>query len=194
MPTPPSHQVTQLLLAWSDGDETALDELVPLVYAELHRLARHYLSIENPGHMLQTTALINEAYLKLVDSRQTRWQNRSHFFGISARLMRRILVDFARERNSQKRGAGVHPVSISAGLAVISAPKEDILAVDQALHALAKVDERKSRVVELRFFGGLDEKETATALGVSRETVRRDWRLAKSWLLRWLSQGNTNER
>ncbi len=193
MPTPPSHEVTQLLLAWSDGDETALNELVPLVYAELHRLARHYLSIENPGHLLQTTALINEAYLKLVDSRQTRWQNRSHFFGISARLMRRILVDFARERDSQKRGGGAYPVSITSGLSVIRAPEEDILAVDQALNALAKVDERKSRVVELRFFGGLDEKETAAALGVSQETVRRDWRLAKAWLLRWLSEGKINE-
>ncbi len=191
---PSSHEVTRLLLAWSDGDETVLNDLVPLVYAELHRLARHYLSAENPGHLLQTTALINEAYLKLVDSRRIRWQNRSHFFGISARLMRRILVDFARERNSQKRGCGAHPVSISAGLAVIGAPEEDILIVDQALSALAKVDERKSRVVELRFFGGLDEKEIAAALGVSPETVRRDWRLAKSWLLRWLSEGRINAR
>jgi len=190
---PSSHEVTRLLLAWSDGDETALDDLVPLVYAELHRLARHYLSVENPGHILQTTALINEAYLKLVDSRQTRWQNRSHFFGISARLMRRILVDLARERDSQKRGGGVRPVSISSGLAVVPAPEEDIVAVDQALTALAKVDERKSRVVELRFFGGLNERETADALGVSPETVRRDWRLAKSWLLRWLSEGSINE-
>ncbi len=193
MPVPPSHEVTRLLQAWNDGDEAALDELVPLVYSELHRLARHYLSAEKPGHLLQTTALINEAYLKLVDSRAPRWQNRSHFFGISARLMRRILVDFARERNAQKRGGGAQQVSITAGLAAPCAPDEDILAVDQALCALAKVDERKSRVVELRFFGGLDEEETAKALGVSRETVRRDWRLAKSWLLRWLSEGKINE-
>lgn len=193
MPTPSSHEVTRLLLAWSDGDERALHELVPLVYSELHRLAKHYLSAENRGHLLQTTALINEAYLKLVDSRQTHWQNRSHFFGISARVMRRILVDLARERNSQKRGGGAHPVSISSGLAAIRPPEEDIAAVDEALTALAKVDERKSRVVELRFFGGLDEKETAAELGVSRETVRRDWRLAKSWLLRWLSEGSINE-
>ncbi len=190
MPTAPSHEVTRLLQAWSDGDETALNELVPLVYAELHRLARRYLRAENPGHILQTTALINEAYVKLVGSRPERWQNRSHFFGISARLMRRILVDLARERNSLKRGGGAHPVSITARLAVIPAPEEDLMAVDQALSALAKVDERKSRVVELRFFGGLDEKETASALGVSPETVRRDWRLAKSWLLRWLSEGS----
>ncbi|RPI25331.1 MAG: sigma-70 family RNA polymerase sigma factor [Acidobacteria bacterium] len=187
---PSSHEVTRLLLAWSDGDEAALQDLVPLVYAELHRLARHYLSAEPAGHILQTTALINEAYLKLVDSRGTQWQNRSHFFGISARLMRRILVDLARERNSLKRGGGARPVSITTGVAVVRAPEEDILAVDQALGALAQVDERKGRVVELRFFGGLDEKETAAALGVSPETVRRDWRLAKAWLLRWLSEGS----
>ncbi|RPJ87115.1 MAG: sigma-70 family RNA polymerase sigma factor [Acidobacteria bacterium] len=194
MPTASSHEVTRLLQAWSDGDETALSELVPLVYAELHRLARHYLRGERHGHVLQTTALINEAYLKLVDSRRTPWQNRSHFFGISARLMRRILVDFARERNSQKRGGGAEQVSLTAGLAVIQAPEEDTVALDQALTALAKVDERKSRVVELRFFGGLNEKETAAALGVSEETVRRDWRLAKAWLLRWLSEGSDHAR
>jgi len=194
MPTPPSHEVTRLLQAWSDGDETALNDLVPLVYAELHRLARYYLRGENRGHLLQTTALINEAYLKLVDSQPSRWQNRSHFFGISARLMRRVLVDLARQRNSQKRGAGAHPISISAALVVVPALEEDFIAVDQALEALAKVDERKGRVVELRFFGGLDEKETAATLGVSPETVRRDWRLAKSWLLRRLSEGSINER
>lgn len=194
MPMPASHEVTRLLLAWNGGDQTALNDLVPLVYAQLHRLARHYLSTENSGHLLQTTALINEAYLKLLDSRSIRWQNRSHFFGIAARLMRRILVDLARERNSQKRGGGARPVSLSSGSAVVQAPEEDILAVDQALEALAQVDERKSRVVELRFFAGLDEKETAATLGVSPETVRRDWRLAKSWLLRRLSEGNSDER
>lgn len=189
-----SHEVTRLLLAWNDGDEKALNDLVPLVYGELHRLAKHYLRAENRAHILQTTALINEAYLKLVDSQRIPWQNRSHFLAISARLMRRILVDFARQRNSQKRGGGIHPVWISGCQAEIPAPDEDILAVDQALEALASVDERKSRVVELRFFGGLDEKETATVLGVSQETVRRDWRLAKSWLLRWFSEGSTNGR
>jgi len=193
MVTTSSHEVTRLLIAWGEGDETALNDLVPLVYAELHRLARRYLYAENPGHVLQTTALINEAYLKLVDSRPVRWQNRSHFFGIAARLMRRILVDLARERDAQKRGGGAHPVSISEALAVSQESDVNILAVDEALAALAKVDERKSRVVELRFFGGLDEKETAVALGVSQETVRRDWRLAKSWLLGRLCEGTTHE-
>jgi RNA polymerase sigma factor (TIGR02999 family) len=194
MATAPSHEVTRLLEAWSDGDETALTKLVPLVYGELHRLASHYLRAENPRHILQTTALINEAYLKLVDSKPTRWENRSHFFGISARLMRRVLVDLARERNAQKRGGGAEQVSLSPGMAVMQAPEEDTVALDEALTALARLDERKSRVVELRFFGGLSEKETAVVLGVSEETVRRDWRLAKSWLLRWLSEGSDHVR
>lgn len=144
---------------------------------------------ERAGHTLQTTALVNEAYLRLVDAKQVQWQNRTHFFGIAAQLMRRILVDFARERNYQKRGGGAHQVALNEVLAVSRERDADVVALDEALDALAKVDDRKRQVVEMRFFGGLNEKEIATALNVSPETVRRDWRLAKSWLLRWLSEG-----
>ena len=150
-----SHEVTDLLLAWSDGDQSALDRLVPLVQSELHRLARTYMRGERAGHTLQTTALINEAYLRLIDAKEIRWQDRAHFYGIAARLMRRILVDFARERNYQKRGGGAHQVTFDEALAVGAAGNPDVLAVDKALSELAKVDERKARVVEMRFFGGL---------------------------------------
>lgn len=193
MPTSASHEVTQLLLAWNDGDQAALDRLIPLVHTELRRLARHYMRRERAGHTLQTTALVNEAYLRLVDARQVQWQNRTHFFGIAAQLMRRILVDLARERNYQKRGGGAQQVALNEALAVSRERDGDVVALDEALQALAKVDERKSRVVEMRFFGGLNEKEIATALNVSPETVRRDWRLAKAWLLRWLNEGKANE-
>ena len=178
MAAPASHEITQLLLAWSEGDQAALEKLMPLVYAELHRLAKRYMRNEQTGHTLQTTALIHEAYLRLIDARQVRWQNRAHFFAISARLMRQIFVDFARERSYQKRGGGARKVSLDEALAVGQGRDEALVAVDEALSALAGIDARKSQVVELRFFGGLSVEETAEALKVSPETVRRDWRLA----------------
>ena len=188
MAAPAPHEITQLLLAWNNGDKAVLDRIVPLVHAELRRLARHYMRRERAGHTLQTTALINEAYIRLIDSPQVTWQNRAHFFGIAARLMRRILVDFARERNFKKR-AGGHQVSFDGAMLFSPAQNTDVVALDEALNALAIVDERKAQVVELRHFGGLTEKEIAAVLSVSGETVRRDWRLAKSWLLRRLSEG-----
>lgn len=188
MQAPSSKEVTQLLLAWSEGDKEALDRLMSVVYAELQRLARHYLRRERPGHTLQTTALVNEAYMRLIDARMVQWQNRAHFFAISARLMRQILVDFARERGYQKRGGGAHRVPLDEALVIGGQPDEDLVALDAALRGLAQIDERKSQVVELRFFGGLTVEETAGVLNVSPETVRRDWRLAKSWLRRRLSE------
>lgn len=179
--------VTQLLMAWNDGDESALEKLVPLVYGELRRLARRHMQRERPDHTLQTTALINEAYLQLVDIRNVHWQNRAHFFALCARLMRRILVDFARSRHYAKRGGGAQPLSLDQSVLVSPGHSPDLVAVDDALQALAKVDARKAQVVELRFFGGLTLEETAEVLKVSPETVRRDWRLAKVWLLRQLS-------
>ncbi len=181
------HDVTQLLRAWSDGHQEALEKLMPIVYSELHRLAQHYMRRERPGHILQTSALINEAYLRLIDASQVSWQNRAHFFAISADLMRRILVDWARAHQSQKRGAGVAPMSLDEDLGM-SQERLDLAALDDALKALAAVDPRKSRMVELRFFGGLSVEETAEALKVSPETVKRDWKLAKVWLLRELSE------
>ena len=178
-----SNEVTQLLRAWSDGQQEALQRLMPLVYEELHRLARHYMSRERSGHILQTTALVNEAFLRLVDARKVNWQNRAHFFAISASLMRRILVDFARTYQSQKRGAGVRPVSLDEGLDVTE-ERLDLAFLDDALKTLAALDPRKSRVVELRFFGGLSMEEVAEVLQVSPETAKRDWKLAKAWLLR----------
>ena len=188
MPTSTPREITQLLHAWSHGDQTAVEQLIPLVYVELHRLAKSYMRSENAGHQLQTTALLNEAYLRLVDYQETEWESRAHFFGIAARLMRQILVDFARARNYKKRGAGARQVSLDEVLLIHHGRDEDLVALDEALNALAKIDERKSHVVEMRFFGGLDEKEIAAALSVSYETVKRDWRLAKAWLLRWLSE------
>jgi RNA polymerase sigma-70 factor, ECF subfamily len=179
-----SHDVTRLLKAWSAGEESALEKLIPLIYAELHRAAQRYMARERTEHTLQTTALINEAYLRLVDFQHISWQNRAQFFGICSQLMRRILVDFARSRGSQKRGAdGVH-LPLDEELIVSREPRADLIGLDDALKALAAVDERKSRVVELRFFGGLSVQETAEVLKVSDETVKRDWRLAKAWLLR----------
>ena len=181
---PTSHEVTELLLAWSAGDQGALDRLVPLVYAELHRLAKSYMRKERAGQTLQTTALIHEAYLRLIDASQVQWQNRAHFFGVAAHIMRQILVAMARERGSQKRGGGIRQVSLDEELVVSQEQGEDLVAIDEALSALAEVDARKAQVVELRFFGGLTEEETATALKVSPETVRRDWRIARSWSAR----------
>lgn len=178
--------VTELLRAWSDGDDAALDQLVPLMEAELRRLARGYMGRERHGHTLQTTALVNEAFLRLTDARQIRWQDRAHFLGISARLMRRVLVDYARRRGFHKRGGDAQRVTFNEALVTASDPALDVVALDRALDALAKADARKSRVVELRFFGGLSVEETAEVLKVSTDTVKRDWRLAKLWLLREL--------
>lgn len=177
--------MTQLLLAWGQGDEAALERLMPLVHNELKRVARHQMANERPGHTLQTTALVNEAYLKLIDVSQVKWQNRAHFFAMSSRLMRRILVDFARSRHYQKRGGGAQKVSLDEGM-LSTERGSDLLALDDALTALAAVDIRKSQVVEMRFFGGLSVEETAEALHVSVDTVMRDWKLAKVWLLREL--------
>ena len=187
MPTPPAKEITQLLRAWSGGDSQALEKLTPLVYAELHRAAERYMSRERPGHMLQTTALIHEVYMRLVDFGQVDWQDRAHFFAVCARLMRRILTDFARSRRTRKRGGDGRQLSLDEKLYVSPEPAPDLVALDEALTRLAGVDERKSQVVELRFFGGLTEEETAGVLKVSRETVKRDWKLAKLWLLRELS-------
>ena len=183
-PTPGA--VTELLLAWSDGDEAALDRLMPLVEAELRRLARGYMGRERPGHTLQATALVNEAFLRLTEARRVRWQDRAHFLGISARLMRRVLVDHARARGYQKRGGGAQRVTLDEGLVASPDAGLDVLALDRALEALARIDDRKSRTIELRFFGGLSVDETAAVLRVSPDTVKRDWRLAKLWLMREL--------
>jgi RNA polymerase sigma factor (TIGR02999 family) len=184
---PGSADVTSLLVAWSEGDEAALGRLVPLVYAELHRLAHQYMRAERPGHTLQTTALVHEAYLRLVDTNRIRWESRAQFLGVAAQAMRRILVDTARARGAQKRGDRTPHVPLDT--VTIPAPERDasLVALDAALTTLAAVDERKSRVVELRYFGGLTEAETAAVLHVSPATVERDWRVAKAWLLRELS-------
>ncbi len=181
-------EITQLLIAWNDGDATALDRLMPLVHDALHQLAHQRMAREGPGHGLQTTALVNEAYLRLVDASRVRWQNRAHFFAVSARLMRYILVDVARARRKLKRGGDVVQVSWDEALAVSTTPSADIIALDDALQTLAAFDERKSRIVELRFFGGLSVEETAEVLKVSPRTVMRDWDLAKAWLLRELEK------
>jgi RNA polymerase sigma-70 factor (ECF subfamily) len=179
-----SHAVTVLLLEWRQGEQAALERLVPLVYAELRRIAHRYMNRERIGHTLQTTDLVNEAYLRLIDASQVRWQDRAHFFAISAQLMRRILVDFARSRRYLKRGGGAQKVSFDEALAVSPGQGRDLVALNDALEALALKDNRKSRVVELRFFGGLSVEETAAVLEVSPDTVHRDWRLAKAWLSR----------
>ena len=181
-------EVTGLLQAWSGGDQGALEKLIPLVYAELHRLAKRYMARERPDHALQTTALVHEVYLRLVDCKQATWQDRAHFFAVSAQLMRRILVDFARARRYIKRGGKAHKVSLDEALVASPERGANFVAVDDALNALAAFDARKSRVVELRFFGGLSVDETAEVLKVSPETVMRDWKLAKVWLLRALSR------
>ena len=185
-----SQELTGLLLAWGRGDEEALQKLIPLVYGHLHGAASRYIANERPGHTLQTTALIHETYLRLVNVRKVKWQNRAQFHAICARLMRRILIDFARSRGYQKRGGGAPHVKFDEALLVTARPDANLEALDDALNRLALVDERKSRVVELRFFGGLDVKETAEVLRVSQDTVMRDWKLAKVWLLRDLRGGS----
>jgi RNA polymerase sigma-70 factor, ECF subfamily len=179
--------VTELLRAWTDGDDGALERLTPLVAAELRRLARAHMRRERQGHTLQTTALMNEAFLRLTDARRVRWQDRSHFIGMAARLMRRVLVDHARSRGYVKRGGNVRRVTLDEGLVAAGEPALDVVELDRALEALAAVDARKSRVIDLRFFGGLSVEETAEVLQVSTDTVKRDWRLAKLWLLRELA-------
>ena len=182
----PDHDVTALLLAWGQGDDAALGRLIPLVERELHRIAHACMAGERQGHSLQATALVNEAYLRLVDVRRVNWQGRTHFLSMSARLMRRVLVDMARARGYQKRGGEMTRVTFDEGLPVTDEPGRDFVALDDALRALEKVDARKSQVIELRFFGGLSVEETAQVLKVSPDTVLRDGRLAKSWLLREL--------
>src|SRR5580658_9777653 len=190
MAVPLTHEVTPLLKAWTTGDEHALEKLTPLVYRQLHRIAQRYMAGERSGHTLQTTALVNEVYLRLVDCGQVNWQDRAHFFAVSAQLMRRILIDFARSRGYQKRGGGAPRISLDEAPSVCNEPDINLVALDDALKALGAVDERKSKVVELKFFGGLSVEETAEVLRVSVETVVRDWRLAKVWLLRELSEGD----
>jgi len=192
--TPSSPQEVSLLLqAWRGGDQEAFDKLLPLVHDELHRLAHRYMVRERVGHTLQTTALVNEAHLRLIDANEVEWRDRAHFFAISANVMRRILVDFARARGYKKRGGNVKKVSIDEGLFVSPVPDPDLVKLDDALNALAQMDPRKARVVELRFFGGLDLDETAEVLKVSRDTVKRDWRLAKVWLFSELRDQKRDE-
>jgi RNA polymerase sigma-70 factor, ECF subfamily len=179
-------EVTHLLLAWNDGDADALEKLAPIVERELRRLASHYLRGERPGHTLQTTALVNEAYVKLVDWKNVKWQNRAHFLGVSAQLMRRVLVDYARKRNFQKRGGAAVRIALEDVETVAEARDADLVALDEALKSLAAFDERKSRLVELRFFGGLSVEETAEVLGIAPRTVQREWSLAQAWLFREL--------
>ena len=187
----PREEVTQLLLAWRQGEPLALEELIPVVHKELRRLAHRCMSGEREGHTLQTTALVNEAYLRLVDSSQVQWQNRAHFFAMAAQLMRRVLVDFARTRNYQKRGGEVIRVEFDeAWMGSTQGGGDLVVALDDALQELAKFDARKSQVVEMRFFGGLSATETAEVLKVSEDTVLRDWKLAKTWLLRELKKDN----
>ncbi len=189
MPASSPHVITALLAAWSDGDREALDQLMPLVYDELRRMAHRYLGRERAGHTLQSAALVNEAYLKLIGEQNMNWQNRAHFFAVAAQLMRKILVDYARTRNRDRRGGGAQRVSLEDALMVADEQSADLVALDDALHNLAAFDERKCKVAELRFFGGLSVEETATALKVAPVTVMREWRLAKAWLYRELSKG-----
>jgi len=180
------HEITRLLADWSSGDRQALERLTPLVYDELRRLAGHYLRRERPGHTLQSTALVHEAYLKLVGQNNVRWQNRAHFFGIAAQIIRRILVDYARARDADKRGAGAEKLSLDEAIALPGGPDLDLVALDDALETLARIDPRQARLVELRFFAGLTLEETAEVLQMSLATAKRDWVSAKAWLAREL--------
>jgi RNA polymerase sigma-70 factor, ECF subfamily len=182
MTTPAPKEVTQLLIAWSNGEEEALEKLVPLIYDELRRIARRYMRREPAGHTLQTTALVNESYLRLIEQKGMKWQNRAHFFAISAQLMRRILVSMARARHANKRGGEARQVSLDEALLVSEERAAELVALDEAMNELAALDPRRSRVVELRYFGGLSVEETAEVLNISPETVMRDWKRAKAWL------------
>jgi RNA polymerase sigma factor (TIGR02999 family) len=192
-PSPLQQEVTQLLKDWSGGDEGALGKLIPMVQPELHRLAHHYMSRERTGHTLQTTALLDEAYLQLVDDPKRNWQNRTHFMAAAAQLMRRIIVDYARERRSLKRGGGALKVSLDEAALVTEKQSEEFLALDEALKRLAAQDPRKNQIVELRYFGGLTVEETAEFLKLSQRTVKREWRMAKAWLYRALSGEEPDE-
>ena len=186
MPEALTHDVTQLLLEWSNGDQSALDKLVPVVDRELRRLAHHYMSRERAGHTLQTTALVNEAFVRLVNRKSVQWQNRAHFFGIAAQLMRTILVDHARSHACAKRGGGAGKLELDEALAVSQQKAAEVIALDDALNALALIDPQQSRIVELRFFGGLTVEEVAEVLHVSPATIKREWSSAKAWLYREL--------
>jgi len=188
-PISSSHNITELLRAWGQGDQTALEHLTPLVYKELHRLARRQMSRENEGHTLQATALIHEVYLRLVEFQSVRWQDRAHFFAVCARLMRRILIDFARSHTSLKRGGSERKITLEEGLIVSPDVPAELMDLERALTKLAQDDPRKSNVVELRFFGGLTVKETAEVLQISADTVMRDWSMARAWLLREMDEG-----
>jgi RNA polymerase sigma-70 factor, ECF subfamily len=186
--------VTALLLEWRGGNPAAMEKLLPRVYSELRRVARRHMAREQPDHLLQATGLVNEVYLRLVDIRRIQWQDRAHFFAVAARLMRRVLVDFARRHKNQKRGGALQRVTLDEDLPVPGNTPEDVIDIDQALHALAAQYERKAQVVELRFFGGLSVEETAEVLNISPETVMRDWKFAKNWLLRELSRTKSGAR
>jgi RNA polymerase sigma factor (TIGR02999 family) len=190
---PDTHEMTRLLLAWTNGDQAALQKLTPLVYRELHRLAAHYMASERQDHTLQATALVNEAYLRLVDWKPMHWQSRAHFFAVSAQVMRRVLVDFARSRQRTKRGGGQPSLSLDESAVLSPAKDADLVALDDALQRLAKIDARKAQIVELRFFGGLSVEESAAVLKTSTSTVLRDWNLAKAWLLCDLSGETIDE-
>jgi RNA polymerase sigma factor (TIGR02999 family) len=192
METPPTRDVTRLLVDWGNGDRAALDELTPLVYGELRRLAARYMRRESPGHTLQPSALVNEAFLRLVDQRDVRWQNRAHFFGVAAQLMRRVLIDWARRHASGKRGGGTVRVSVSEA-AGVTRQASDMIALDRALTGLAEMDPRKGRIVEMKFFGGLTTEEVAAVIGVTPRTVEREWRAAKAWLQRAIDEGEPGE-
>ena len=183
----PPPEITQLLLSWRNGNEHALEELMPVVYSELRRLARNFMRRQNPGHTLQTTALVNEAYLRLIDSNRVNWQDRNHFFASSAQLMRRILVDFARKKNSLKRGGGQVQVTLDDHAEFAIAEQSDLLDLDEALSRLAELSPRQAQIVELRYFAGLTEEQVGETLEISSRTVRRDWNLARAWLYRELS-------
>ncbi len=196
-PTTPSpaatEEITQLLLAWGQGDQAALERLLPLVYEEMRQIAHHHMRRQRPDHTLQTTALVNEAYLRLVDAQRVQWQNRVHFFALAAQAMRHILVDLARARGNQKRGGGATQVALEEALIVSAERGADVLALDEALQTLAKLNARQSQIVELRYFGGLSEEETAAVLQLSPRTVRRDWSLARAWLYRELKRGQDDD-
>ena len=189
MALPSTHEVTQLLRAWSAGDERALEKLTPLVYEQLHRVAQRYMAGQRPDHTLQTTALVNEVYLRLVDCEQVRWQDRAHFFAVSSQLMRRILVDFARSRGYQKRGGAIPHISLEEAPTVCCEPDANLMALDDALNQLAQRDPQQVRIVELRYFAGLTVEETAAVLDISPATVKRDWSMARAWLSRQIKRG-----
>jgi RNA polymerase sigma factor (TIGR02999 family) len=193
MPTISPQEVTQLLAAWGNGDQSALDKLFPLVHAELRRIARRQMSHERPGHTLQATALVNEAYLKLAGQEGFEWQNRAHFFAVSAQVMRHILIDHARAHARDKRGGGAVQVSLQEAVLVNGQPPEHFLALDEALQKLERVDPQKGKLVELRYFGGLSVEETAEVLNISPRTVRREWRRSKAWLYRMITEGSADE-